>query len=330
MQRNIVILLCFFWANTTALAQTPNGENRRSPLPQNLLEDPAFRAYPVIDSLDQRKGVFQQFLLEVQENKRRWAQNRALLPITLYLYQVRERDNIFNISARASISPESIATLNRIAHPSNLPRGYIMLPNHSGIFLPQDQSQNGREQEPHQGLSAWEKQLYENRQALLFHRLVVGDRIYFYYPKNQFNQAERRYFLSQSFRSPVQQKFNITSPFGTRTDPISGRKSFHDGIDIRSPYGAPVYSIANGTVIEVGQSSLYGLFIRLRLDNGKKQQAIYGHLIALLVREGQRVNAGEAIGNSGNSGRSTGPHLHLSIFERDRAIDPARLLRNIY
>ena len=298
----------------------------------DFAQDLDFWAYPVIDSLERAEGVFAQFLREVQQNNRRWAQRRALLPLSLYLYQVRKADTIFTISAKAGLSPESIATLNRIAHPNNLPlpNYYIMLPNNSGIFLPKDESQNGLEQQPHQGLSAWENQLRENRTELLFHRLVVGKRVYFYYPKSRFTTKERRYFLSRSFRSPVQQKFTITSPFGSRSDPISGKQSFHDGIDIRSPYGAPVYSIANATVIEAGQSPLYGLFVRIKLHHRKEQEAIYGHLIAVLVREGQRVSAGEAIGNSGNSGRSTGPHLHLSIFEQGRAVDPAKLLRNVY
>ncbi len=292
----------------------------------------AWQGYPVIPELSQGKGVFKQFLIEVEENKKRWAQYRSFLPITLYVYRIRAQDSIFSISAKASISMESIATLNRIEHPGGLPlsRNYILLPNNSGVFLPQDQSQDGREQQPYQSLSAWEQRLRQNRDQLLFHRLVIGQRAYFYYPKSRFGVAERRYFLDNVFRSPIQQRLHITSGFGVRRDPITGKSSFHDGLDIRSPYGAPIYSIANGTVLEFGENRLYGLYVKVRLDNGKEQVALYGHLTAVLVRKGQRVSAGEVIGNSGQSGRSTGPHLHLTIFQSGKAVNPAPLFRKLY
>ncbi|WGK68413.1 M23 family metallopeptidase [Candidatus Haliotispira prima] len=291
-----------------------------------------WQAYPVISSLNRIKGVFRQFLIEVKENKRRWARRNSLLPLTLYVYQIQEQDNIFTISAKTSISVEGIATLNRIEHPNSLPRnrGYILIPNNSGIFLPQDQSLNGKEQKPYQSLSAWEQQLRQNREKLLFHRLIIDKRAYFYYPKSQFNQTERSYFLDNIFRSPVQQKFYVTSGFGARRDPITGKNSYHDGLDIRSPYGAPIYSIANGTVRDLGESRLYGLYVKIRLNNDKGQVVLYGHLTAALVQKGQRVDAGEVIGNSGQSGRITGPHLHLTVFEDNKAVDPAPLFRNLY
>ena len=300
------------------------------------------RAYPLIRSLGKADSTFAQLVWEVNENQRRWDKGQPLLPLALYVYIVGARDNIFAISKQSGISLEGIATLNRMLHPGGLPQGHILLPNHSGIFVPPSPSATAKaapkpDAKPGAKLETWEERLREGRKNLLFHRLVVGGQVYWYYPNSRFRSGERRQFLSQGFRSPVQpplrgvrKGFVITSPFGTRRDPISGRQSFHDGIDIRSPYGAAVYSISDATVIEVGQSVLYGLFVRLRLDNGKQQQAIYGHLTALLVRKGQQVRAGEAIGNSGNSGRSTGPHLHLSIFEQGRAVDPARLLRNMY
>ena len=299
-----------------------------------------WRDYPRIPDLSRPTGIFRQFLFEVQENKKYWAQGQPLLPISLYVYRIKARDNIFSISAKTSVSVESIATLNRIEHPNGLPskQNYILLPNNSGIFLPQDQSTDGEEREPYQSLSVWEQQLRGNRADILYHRLVVGSRVYFYYPRSQFNLEERRYFLDNVFRSPVQRQFYITSPFGMRRDPITGRPSFHDGIDIRSAYGAPIYSIANGIVLEYGESRLYGLYVKIRLEHGmnhdmahdKSQVALYGHLSAVLVHTGQRVNAGEVIGNSGQSGRITGPHLHLTIFENGKAVNPAPLFKGLY
>lgn len=354
MQKTILltVLLCVFALKAAAQAsKAPDssaGQKQQESVPHLAANAAAsakrwLRAYPVIRSLDKTDSTFAQLVWEVNENRRRWDKGLPLLPLALYVYMVGARDNIFVISKQSGILLEGIATLNRMIHPGKMPQGHILLPNHSGIFVPSSPSATAKAEikaKPRPGakpgakrnakLDIWEERLREGRKGLLFHRLVVGGQVYWYYPSSRFRTGERRQFLSQGFRSPVRSKFVITSPFGTRRDPISGRQSFHDGIDIRSPYGAAVYSIADATVIEVGQSLLYGLFVRLRLDNGKQQQAIYGHLTALLVRKGQQVRAGEAIGGSGNSGRSTGPHLHLSIFERGRAVDPARLLRNMY
>ncbi|MEM9424138.1 MAG: hypothetical protein AAF975_05050, partial [Spirochaetota bacterium] len=125
----------------------------------------AWQTYPLIPDLGQTTGIFRQFLIEVKENKKRWAQGNPLLPISLYVYQIKEQDSIFTISAKSSVSVESIATLNRIEHPGNLPLkgNYILLPNNSGIFLPQDESSDGKELKPYQSLSAWEQRLRQNR-----------------------------------------------------------------------------------------------------------------------------------------------------------------------
>ena len=96
----------------------------------------------------------------------------------------------------------------------------------------------------------------------------------------------------------------------------------HYGIDFGNSIGTPIHSVANGTVIEAGPASGFGLWLRVRQDDGTT--AVYGHVNDLLARAGQRVNAGDTIATVGNRGNSTGPHLHLEIWDpAGRKVDPA-------
>ncbi|KAA0024309.1 M23 family metallopeptidase [Antrihabitans cavernicola] len=96
----------------------------------------------------------------------------------------------------------------------------------------------------------------------------------------------------------------------------------HAGLDFAGPIGAPIHSVSNGTVIEAGPASGFGLWVRVKQDDGTT--AVYGHVNDMLVRAGQRVNAGDVIATVGNRGNSTGPHLHLEIWQPNgQKSDPA-------
>jgi murein DD-endopeptidase MepM/ murein hydrolase activator NlpD len=117
----------------------------------------------------------------------------------------------------------------------------------------------------------------------------------------------------------------VTSPFGWRSDPFTGRAQFHAGTDIRMAYGHDVQAVAPGRVVSVGERSGYGLMVVV--DHGDGLETRYAHLSAASVKEGDVVEAGEVVAQSGSSGRSTGPHLHLEARQDGRAIDMAALLK---
>jgi murein DD-endopeptidase MepM/ murein hydrolase activator NlpD len=99
----------------------------------------------------------------------------------------------------------------------------------------------------------------------------------------------------------------------------------HPGIDIAVPLGTPVRASGGGSVAEAGYNIDYGLFVLLRHPSG--YETMYGHMSRLIAAEGDQVQAGEVIGLSGNSGRSTAPHLHFEIRRDAKPIDPMELVR---
>ena len=118
----------------------------------------------------------------------------------------------------------------------------------------------------------------------------------------------------------------VTSPFGWRADPFTGRSKFHAGTDVRMAYGQEVQAVAPGRVTSVGERSGYGLTVVI--DHGNGLETRYAHLSGTSVREGDVVSAGQVVAQSGNSGRSTGPHLHLEARQNGRAIEIASLLKD--
>lgn len=117
---------------------------------------------------------------------------------------------------------------------------------------------------------------------------------------------------------------DITSPFGWRMHPVTGIRSYHSGIDIGAPRGTVIRVTADGTVAATGWDEGYGL--RVVVDHGYAVQTLYGHCSRILAKVGQKVKRGDAIAHVGNSGVSTGPHVHYEVRLRGDPVNPEQYL----
>lgn len=116
----------------------------------------------------------------------------------------------------------------------------------------------------------------------------------------------------------------VRSPFGSRSDPLSGEGAFHSGIDLTAPIGTEVRATADGTVEAVGFSGNYGK--RIIIDHGNGVETRYAHLSEFHVVPGQEVRRSEVIGLSGATGRVTGPHLHYEVRVAGTPVNPFKYL----
>jgi murein DD-endopeptidase MepM/ murein hydrolase activator NlpD len=112
----------------------------------------------------------------------------------------------------------------------------------------------------------------------------------------------------------------VSSSFGMRVHPISGQLQMHEGMDMAVPIGTPVKASGSGEVVFAGEVSGYGNLVVV--DHGNGVQSLYGHLDSIDVKAGDAVRRGQVIAASGNSGRSTGPHLHFEIRLGGRPVNP--------
>ena len=121
--------------------------------------------------------------------------------------------------------------------------------------------------------------------------------------------------------SPIDpQESWISSSYGVRISPFTGKEQFHPGVDIAGAEKAPIVAPAKGTVVFAGKDGALGMSVRIKHDS--VHESIYGHLHKASVKKGQHVERGEVIGYMGNSGRSTGPHLHYEIEKNGKNVNP--------
>ncbi len=117
----------------------------------------------------------------------------------------------------------------------------------------------------------------------------------------------------------------ITSPFGRRVDPINNRLAFHEGVDIKNQLKTPIKATADGVVDESAFSQGFGNYVVIRHGNGFRTR--FFHMFKRLVKSGDKVTRGQLIGYLGNTGRSTGAHLHYEVLYHGQPVNPIKFMR---
>ncbi len=125
-----------------------------------------------------------------------------------------------------------------------------------------------------------------------------------------------------SFVTPI--KGQIDSPFGIRTDPLSGKTSFHSGIDIKANMGTSIKAALDGEVAEVGSSPEYDNYVKIKHSDGL--YTVYAHCSILVAKKGQKVKQGDVIAKVGDTEGLSGAYLHFEVWKGDKAADPEKIL----
>ncbi|MGP1947638.1 MAG: murein DD-endopeptidase MepM [Arsenophonus sp. NC-PG7-MAG3] len=162
----------------------------------------------------------------------------------------------------------------------------------------------------------------EQSRLLGVHLVTNGKNYYAFRAENGHYYDSEANGLERGFlRYPTAKTFRISSPFSLRRiNPVTGRSTPHHGVDFSMPIGTPILAVGDGEVIMAKYSGAAGNFITIR--HGSQYSTRYMHLRKLLVKPGQRVKRGERIALSGNTGRTTGSHLHYELWFNHRAINP--------
>lgn len=120
-------------------------------------------------------------------------------------------------------------------------------------------------------------------------------------------------------RRPIE-KMSLSSSYGMRVHPVTGRLARHNGVDIPAPRGTPIYATADGIVGRAQRLGGYGNYVEI--EHGNAIQTRYGHMSSYIVRSGQQVKKGDVIGYVGSTGRSTGNHLHYEVRIEGAPVNP--------
>jgi len=244
----------------------------------------------------------------------------SLITFEWQQYKVQKGDSISGIAKKFDVSIGAIIASNNISNARKLQEGAsLKIPNIDGIPY---QVKRG------DSLSKISASFNVPLDVILDVNDIKSDNIRigetFFIPGARMNDIDLRMSLGELFTYPLQSRY-ITSRYGIRKDPFTGVLQFHGGVDFRANTGTPITASLDGVISVIGENWLYGKYIIMSHGNGYK--TIYGHLNAYSVKQGDRVARGRKIGEVGNTGYSTGPHLHFGIFDKNnRLVNPLDLL----
>lgn len=249
-----------------------------------------------------------------------------VIPIEVKTYVVAKGDNLWSISNNFNLSIDTLFGSNSLKNPDYLKPGIVLrVPNQDGIFykIKKGDSLSGISKK----YKLDTKNIRDANPDADFSTLNVGEEIFLpgaspavsVYSSSSSGSSGS---YSRSFRWPVMGRIN--SPFGWRRHPITGRRTFHTGIDIRAGIGVPIRASKGGRVAYSGWMSGYGRVVVVNHGNG--YSTLYAHCSKLLVRRGAKISAGQVIAKVGASGRVTGPHLHFEVRKNNKPINPLRVL----
>jgi murein DD-endopeptidase MepM/ murein hydrolase activator NlpD len=296
-----------------ALAAARAGSQARSAAAQAAPRDAA--QYPSFGSLGQDDLIYRQHQEQLEISYEAIQNGKAPPDMIIYSYTVRSDLDLFSLAARLNLPYETIATLNRLDRSRPLLAGErVLAPSVPGVFAP-----TGPGSDLDLLLS------YRDPEKGYVVPILVGGkgRELRFYPGARFTPEERSLFLGLLFRFPLPAGV-ITSSYGLRESPITGRLSKHNGIDIAAPAGTDVYAAREGVVAETGVDEALGQYLVISHDGGFS--TVYGHLSARLVRLNEEVESGRIVGKVGSTGQSTGPHLHFEVRNRGESRDPEPLI----
>jgi murein DD-endopeptidase MepM/ murein hydrolase activator NlpD len=272
---------------------------------------------PVIEDSE---GVLADFLIPEQHKVIDSGAGQAEIidSIKTTSYTVRRGDTISAIAQRFNISMDTVISFNGIQDARALTIGTVLLvPNADGLKYKVKRGDFLGSIAKKYRVALNDLLDWNNLETSV---IVPGQELFI--PGARMSEMELNRVFGRLFIYPTRGR--ITDRFGMRKDPFTGMRRFHNGIDLAGPVGTPVTAAMTGRVAMLGYNPTFGKYIILTHAEG--YQTLYGHLDAFRVVKGERVKQGQLIADMGNTGYSTGSHLHFSIFRRGEPIDPLRYL----
>jgi murein DD-endopeptidase MepM/ murein hydrolase activator NlpD len=234
-------------------------------------------------------------------------------------YTVQPGEVPGEIAQKFGLSASTVISVNNIKNTRAVPVGKVLrIPNQDGVFYTVKRGDTLSAIATRHKAAAAEIQVANE----LFSDKINPNTSLFI-PGATLPWEEEQQINGDLFAWPLRGR--LTSYYGYRRSPFTGSRSFHDGLDIAAPTGTPIKAALAGRVQSAGWDSTYGNFVVITHAAGYK--TLYGHMDSIAARSGAYVNAGAVIGYVGNTGVSTGPHLHFTVYKNGSSVNPRALLR---
>lgn len=244
---------------------------------------------------------------------------RTPLPQTLRIgsYRVKPGESLTSVAQRLGLSVDTLISFNNIRRARALSAGTeLRAPNADGLAYTVRRGDTLRAIASRHGISLESLLDWNNLQS----DVIAAGQVLFI-PGGRLPASVRDSVLGKLMIYPT--RGELSSRFGWRENPFTGLREHHNGIDISAAIGAPVVAAMSGRVAMTGVSPVYGKYVILTHASG--YQTLYGHLNRVLAARGAAVSQGQPIAEVGNTGYSTGSHLHFTVFRNNVPVDPLRL-----
>jgi LysM repeat protein len=287
--------------------------------------DAGVNAIPELKNLDPAGGMMKKIRNDIKKCMyviKSMRPDNELPELKFYTYTVKKDDSFWMILAKSSQDIDTLLSVNGLSTPKDIATGRkIYIPNMRGVIV------KGEDEK------AVRQMLRENsirpEYVYRINRCSGFGKKYLFVPCGKISKLERSLFLGTGFMYPLppKQSPHLTSKFGMRRSPFNHRYvEFHSGVDVSCPRNSEVLAARNGRVVFSGIEGGYGKLVVIEHEYGYR--SFYGHLSRPLVKPGDTVKRGAVIALSGNTGRTTGPHLHFEVRRGGMAVHPGILIKD--
>ena len=242
------------------------------------------------------------------------------LPEVYYtVYTVKKSDIVGNIAKDHQVSQDAIISLNKLRNTRTLQIGQVLkIPSINGILYTVRKGDTPETIADKYQVSLEKIALTNN----LNDNIVKAGSVLFL-PDAKLDWVTLQEINGDLFRKPLRGSYYISSRYGWRNNPFVGSRTFHNGIDMATSRGNPIYAALDGTVSATGYNVTYGNYVIISHHSG--YQTMYGHMATILTSRGKYVTTTTRIGTVGNTGQSTGPHVHFTVYKNRATINPSTL-----
>lgn len=273
---------------------------------------------PLIEMLNEKDEAFLQYTNAVEDDNKARAGGHER-DYLLFRYQAQKGDTLRTIASRCCIREETLATINSVSSVKEAVAGrMLILPVYNAVFIARE-SANAFET-----LIAHDTSLEEY--VAKSHNLCynINGRYFMVADGAKISPTARLFFFDETYQMPVKGAY-MSSRYGMRVSPISGKKLFHNGIDLAVREGTDVHPCKSGEVIRCrAGDAVFGNYIVVKHNDGVT--SLYAHLKQILTHEGDIVGTANTIGLVGHTGMATGPHLHFELKTDGKSVDPRGVL----
>lgn len=266
------------------------------------------------NNMEEKLGEVEEFLPGILEDE--------VPALTYSTYRVKKGDMIGKIAEQFNVTQDTLISVNNIRQSRLIQVGqYLKVPSMPGILYTVRTNNETFDSIAKKYEIDAEKTASVNSMETTV-SLKAGDTLFL--PDAQMDWVTRQEINGDLFHRPLKSRYWMSSPYGWRSSPFTGQRSFHGGTDMATSQGTSIYAALDGRVTFTGYNETYGNYVIVTHHSGYK--SLYAHMSAITCTKGQYVYTNTVIGKVGSTGKSTGPHLHFAVYKNGKSLNPMSLV----